>query len=160
MSAVLNIPVTVIMERKQISRGRWSVPSWQVAGVATGGDLASSDADGTPLRSNVREQQFLWGGIPMELHSDWAESYRYNLIGDQPRLYVVCAGTPDGEVRPTLVTANHDEACSHLEGDDQVFATPIPPEIYMQLERFVVEYCAPERRRKRKRKNWSEPADK
>ncbi|MGI9263336.1 MAG: DUF3305 domain-containing protein [Gammaproteobacteria bacterium] len=160
MSVVLDIPVTVIMERKQVSRGRWSVPSWQAAGVVAGGSLASSEASGTPLRSNEDGERFLWGGVPLELHSDWAENYRYNLIGEKPRLFVICSEKLDGELCPVLVTANHDEACSHLEGDDQVFATPIPPEIYKQLERFVVEYCAPQRRRKRKRKNWSEPAEK
>jgi hypothetical protein len=57
------------------------------------------------------------------------------------------------------VTANPDEASAHLEGDEQVFATPIPPEIYKELERFVVEYYVPRPRRKRKRKNWSKSAD-
>jgi hypothetical protein len=158
--AALDIPVSVIMERKQVSRGRWSVPHWQAVGVVAGDALVSASADGTPMRSDGEEEQFLWGGVPLELHSDWAENYRYNLIGEQPRLYVICSETADGQLRPVLVTANHDEACSHLEGDDQVFATQIPPDIYMQLERFVVEYCAPQRRRKRKRKNWSDPADK
>jgi hypothetical protein len=159
MSVVVNIPVTVIMERKQISRGRWSVPSWQAVAVAAGDALASSAADGSPLRTDTLEDQFLWGGVPLELHSDWAENYRYNLIGERPRLFVVCNGTSEGELRPVMVTANHDEASAHLEGDDQVFATPIPPEIYKQLERFVVEYNAPKPRRKRKRKNWSDAAD-
>ena len=159
MSVVVNIPVTVIMQRKQISRGRWSIPSWQAVAVAAGGALASSAADRTPLRADAQEDQFLWGGIPLELHSDWAESYRYNLIGDQPRLFVVCNAISEGELRPVMVTANPDEASAHLEGDDQVFTTPVPPEIYKQLERFVVEYCAPKPRRKRKRRNWSDTAD-
>jgi hypothetical protein len=159
MSVVSDIPITVIMERKEISRGAWTVPSWQAVGVAAGGSLASAAAAGTPVRSDSETKQYLWGNIPLELHSDWAESYRYNLIGDKPRLFVVCTGTEDGELRPVIVTANPDEASAHLEGDEQVFATPIPPEIYKELERFVVEYYVPTPRRKRKRKNWSKSAD-
>lgn len=157
--AVLNIPVTVVMERKQVSRGRWSVPSWRAIGVAAGGRLSSSEADGIPVRSGSDEDQLVWGGIPMELHSDWAESYRFNLIGENPSLYVICSPSEDDSLRPMMVTANFDEASAHLEGDDQVFPTPIPPDIYKQMERFVVEYYVPKPIRKRKRKNWSESPD-
>ena len=55
---------------------------------------------------------------------------------------------------PSLVTADQDEAMSHQEGDDQVFSTAMPAEIYGQLERFVVENYKPEMKKKRKRTDW------
>ena len=70
-----------------------------------------------------------------------------------------CHESPDGELTPFRVTADHDSATVCLESDDQVFAVPIPPEIYQYLERFVVAHFVPQERKKRKRKNWSETTD-
>ena len=55
---------------------------------------------------------------------------------------------------PFRVTADQDSASGCLESDDQVFAVPIPPEIYQHLEQFIVTHYVPRERKKRKRKNW------
>ena len=69
---------------------------------------------------------------------------------------MLCSEAEDGALVPRFVTADQNEACSGVEGDDRVFAAAIPPEVYQQLERFVVEYNVPQEKRKRKRTNWAE----
>jgi hypothetical protein len=58
-------------------------------------------------------------------------------------------------MEPRAVTADHDEASSGVEVDERVFATPIPPEVYLHLEAFVVAHHRPEEKGKRKRVDWT-----
>lgn len=150
-----SIPVAVIMGRRMVGRDRWRVPSWRVVGVVAGGNLPGREARGEPIHSAGDEQQFLWGGLVLELYRDATESYWSNLVGSDPALYVLCTSADDGTLEPEWVTADPNEAGSGVEGNDRVFASPIPPEVYQQLERFVVEHHVPHEKRKRKRADWS-----
>lgn len=158
MSYSERYPLAVIMQRTQVQRGQWSVPSWSALSVVAGEHLRGKP----PGRQRIREacdagdEQFLWTGFALELHRDLAEEYWYNLTSDNPSLFVICHEGPDGELSPFRVTADHDSSSVCLESDDQVFAVPIPAQIYPQLERFVVNHFVPRERVKRKRKNWSE----
>jgi hypothetical protein len=152
----VDIPLAVVMERKEISRGRWSVPSWQAIAVVAGKHIVGRDASASQLPSEADRRRFLWSGIPLTLFRDKAECYRHNLIGEQPALYVVCQQTASDELRPMAVTADPYEASGHVEGDDQVFQVGVPPEVYRQIEAFIVQHNTPEEKRKRKRKQWTE----
>ena len=143
------------MERTQIKRGLWSVPSWRAVSVVAGENVAGKGGR-SPIYERDDEAQYLWSGLSLALYRDLAEEYWYNLTGDNPSLFVVCHESPDGELTPFEVTANSDVATTCLESDDQVFAVPIPPELYQQLEKFIVAHFVPQERKKRKRKNWSE----
>ena len=46
-----------------------------------------------------------------------------------------------------------------MEIDDLVFSAPIPPELHLQLEAFVMQHYQPQQPEKRKRVNWTEKAD-
>lgn len=142
------------MERTQIKRGLWSVPSWRAVSVVAGEHIAGGNRK--PIHERDDAAQFLWTGLPLLLHRDLAEEYWYNLTGENPSLFVICHETPDGELTPFRVTADADSATVCLESDDQVFAVPIPAEIYQHIEKFVVTHFVPQERKKRKRKNWSE----
>lgn len=144
------------MERTQIKRGLWSVPSWRAVSVVPGEHVAGKGSDRSTIYERDEEAQYLWSGLSLDLYRDLAEEYWYNLTGDNPSLFVICHESPDGELTPFQVTANHDAATTCLESDDQVFAVPIPPELYGHLEKFVVAHFVPQERKKRKRKNWSE----
>ncbi|MEJ2602680.1 MAG: DUF3305 domain-containing protein [Gammaproteobacteria bacterium] len=148
--------VAVIMQRSEVRRGQWSVPSWSAVSVVAGDHLVGKGAGRTPIYERDAEAQFLWTGFPLALYRDLAEEYWYNLTGDSPSLFVICHESPEGELAPFRVTADHDSAAVCLESDDQVFAVPIPPEIYRQIEQFVVANYVPRAPKKRKRKNWSE----
>jgi hypothetical protein len=152
---LISLPVAVVMARRMVAGKGWRVPNWRVAGVVAGEAVAAASVRGEPIHSEGDEEQFLWGGLRVELYRDAASSYWHNLTGTQPSLFVICHDEGNGTLVPKFVTADQDEASSGVEVDERVFSTPIPPEIYQYLERFVVEYNAPEEKQKRKRTNWS-----
>jgi hypothetical protein len=156
MAARLTIPIAVVMRRRMIEHGRWRVPSWDVLSVLPADHLASRGASREPVRKGDEEEQYLWSGFALELYRDEAESYWYNLTGDNPALYVLCHETPEGDMEPFLVTADHDQGTAGVEADDKVFIAPIPQDIYQEIERFIVEHYVPAERKKRRRKNWME----
>lgn len=144
------------MQRAQVQQGPWSVPSWSATSVVAGEHLVGKGAGCTLIHEDESDAQFLWSGMTLELYRDQAEAYWYNLTSDSPSLFVICHESPEGELTPFQVTADRDGAAVVLESDDQVFAVPVPPEIYQHLEQFVVNNYVPQERKKRKRKNWSE----
>lgn len=151
----LVIPVAVILGRRTVGKGGWQVPSWRAIGVVAGGNVPGADARAVRVRTGEDEEHLLWGGLSLELYRDATEAYWTNLTGRQPSLFVLCSQAEDGALEPKAVTADMHEAGSGVEGDDQVFAAPIPPEVYHQLERFVVEHHRPQVKRKRKRTDWT-----
>ena len=151
----ISLPVAVILGRRTVSRSGWSVPSWRAVGVVAGGHLPTGEARAQPVHSGDDEEHFLWGGLRLDLYRDATEAYWSNLMGQQPCLFVLCAKQDDGLVEPLSVTADLHEASSGMEGDDEVFAAAMPPEVYQDVERFVVEHHVPEEKRKRKRTDWS-----
>jgi hypothetical protein len=150
-----SLPVAVVMARREVAGKGWRVPSWQVVGVVSGADLTVQQARGVPIHSEADEQQFLWGGLRLELYRDAAGSYWANLTAPQPSLFVLCSEDDQGRLVPKSVTADQDEASSGVEVDDRVFRAAIPPEVYQHIEAFVVEHHMPEEKRRRKRSDWS-----
>ncbi len=135
------------------------MPSWRAVSVVAGDHLVGKGSGQTPIHEDGSQAQFLWSGLSLDLYRDLAEDYWYNLTGESPSLFVICHETPDGELTPFRVTADPDSASGCLESDDQVFAVPIPPEIYQHLEQFIVAHYVPREKKKRKRKNWSSEQD-
>lgn len=148
-------PVSVILERRPAKDAApWSRPQWDVVGVVAGEQLSADEAGPVLVHSQEGCDQFLHTGYAVRLHRDSAESYWYNLVGQSPSLFVVCRENDDGDPEPFVVTANYDEAGAYMEADGIVYSTPVPPEIYQWLERYVVENFKPAERKKRKRENW------
>lgn len=156
-------PVSVLMERRLATVGRWTQPQWEAVGVVAGEALS-----GSPRRTQVHQDEqctrYLWAGLKVELYKDGCEGYWYNLLSDRPRLFVVCFEASDEteddiELKPALVTANQDEANAHMESDDPVVSLPMPDEVLRWVERFVLTYYEPEIKRKRKRKDWVEDSE-
>ncbi|MGD8976690.1 MAG: hypothetical protein PVG91_03735, partial [Gammaproteobacteria bacterium] len=56
----LSLPVAVILGKKTVSRGAWSVPSWRAVAVLAGENLASAGAQGSLIKDVEGEQQLLW----------------------------------------------------------------------------------------------------
>lgn len=149
-----SFPVAVIMARKQVSRGGWSVPVWEVSSLVSGEEFANTDRQRSLIRSAGGTELYLWTGFEVELYRDAAEMYWFNLTGGRPSLYVLCEKRDDGELVPTAITPDHLHSVAMVEADGESFAVPIPAEIHEQLERVVVEHYRPEPPRKRKRKDW------
>ena len=72
----------------------------------------------------------------------------------------VIADPDEGEgPQPTMVSLSFDEAHAYLESEQEVFAVPVPPEIYRWAEAFVLSHYVPEKKIKRKLKNWRGDTD-
>jgi hypothetical protein len=157
MGAEQTLPVSVVMQRREVAGKGWRVPSWNAVAIVVGESLECGDVTRQLIHDGDDEQQFLFSGFRLRFYPDACESYWCNLTVDQPKLFVVCRPAGEGgELVPFSVTADQDDAGSSVETDDQVFAVPMPAEIYHHLERYVVSNYVPEQRRKRKRRNWSE----
>jgi hypothetical protein len=154
MGNSLSIPVAVLLEKKIVQGKGWSVPEWNLVGVL-GGEHSVGDVS-EPVLVRDDDDQYLWGGYRLNLYLDSCESYWHNLTGEQPSLFVICTEAGDGGMQPLIVTADGLEASASTEGDDRVFRAPIPPEIYLRIEKFVVDHYVPRERKKRKRQNWTE----
>jgi hypothetical protein len=152
------IAISVMLERRQVQRGPWTFPDWRLIGIA-----AAQAADELTPRceqlSGERSQRYLWTGLSLTLHRDAAESYWYNLVGENPSLYVVCGRRGEYELAPLRVTANYDEAAAHMETNTKVLSTPLPPQVYRWLERYVLDNYTPREPRKRQREQWKDLAD-
>ncbi len=142
------IPLGVVLIHEDRPMDRWRVARWHVRGVVAGRAAA---AGRRLLRCGDRSQQWLIGGLELRLFRDEAEGYWFNLSGDRPRLFVICRPEPGGGMAPFLITADGEEAAAYEEGDDQVFPVPMPPEVYRQVERYVLTHFRPRPKRKRRR---------
>jgi hypothetical protein len=108
------------------------------------------------LHAAVKDRQFLHTGMRMHLYKDDAESYYYNLVSDNPSVFVICNQEAGEPLQPFIVTLSYGEATSYMETDEIVETVAMPPELYRWAEHFVLEHYVPEKRKKRKRDNWKE----
>jgi hypothetical protein len=166
--------ISVLVEFRETDGNRWEDGRWHVAGVIAG-DLekvshyygrspgretglghAGGDMQDKELHAATRGQQFLHTGLHLRLYKDDAESYYYNLVSDNPGVFVICNQEPGEPLQPFIATLSYGEATSYMETDEIVETAAMPPELYRWAERFVLEHYVPEKRKKRKRDNWKE----
>ena len=150
--AVRHFPVSVILERRP-AVSRWADHVWAAAGITVG-----RQAGGEPqlVREDNGVAFFLVGGLDVALHVDECESYYHNIVSDSPRAYVVAHPEDEAPMPlPFLVSLSFDEAHAYLEGDAEIFAVDIPAELYRWTEAFVIANYFPERKKKRKLRDWT-----
>jgi hypothetical protein len=146
-------PVAVILERRP-AVSKWADHVWMASGIAVGRHAENSEP--LLLREDQGIARFLVGGLQVTLHRDECESYYYNLVSDQPRAYVVAhIAEGDGRPQPFLVSVSFDEAHAYLEGEDDIFAVDLPPELYRWIEAYVIANYFPEKKKKRRLVDWS-----
>ena len=153
-------PVTVIVERKRRDDKPWSIDHWSVIGLLPA--QASKGFERTTLRDDGNLSQYSWRGYDVALYLDDIESYHFNLEGESPWIFVIgeYADAEDeaGEIVPLLVTLSYNEAASYMETDSLVFNLPIPGEIQLWVERYVLDHYRPVEKKKRKRQRWPQDA--
>ena len=162
----LRLPVTVVLERREIVRRRWSTPSWYLSGVLVGDAFGRDGADGLEVRAGgsaaepvttvPASAEYAWTGRAVTLYKDACERYWHALIGDRPLVYAVCrdrAAAPG--IEPFVVTIDYDEATSFGETDALVLSTDITPALYRYMEDFVLAHYRPKPFEKRRRKRWA-----
>lgn len=150
--------VAVIMQQSP-SGSPWADDYWEAIGVSAG-DSAQVAGNRTPVM--IHEQggvrQFLYTGFRIALYIDECESYYHNLISPTPRCYVVADYVDELPV-PILVSLSFDEAQAYLEGEQIVYAVDIPAELYTWSEAFVLSHYVPEKKKKRKLKDWKNDSE-
>ena len=156
----LSLDVAAVLEKKVDRRKKWGLPEWSLHSVVTGEQLDQTSEPVTIHEQSDDEvdlRRTLHGGLKLELFKDGSEGYWYNLLSQDPYIFVVCEGEPNApELIPFFVTVNQDEATGHLETDDIVLSAPMPSELRGLLERYVMDHYEPMIKRKRKRKDWLE----
>lgn len=153
VNIAISIPVDIVLENRTIQGAGWSVPQWDVPAVLS----RSQEHSGPTIPQVVHKGEglYLWRGFRLNLYRDSAECYRHNLSSNHPSLFVICHEAEDGIMQPLIVTADGLEASAANEGDDRVCRVDIAPDIYLTIERFIVEHCVAKPRKKRRRENWS-----
>ncbi|EME71322.1 putative bifunctional molybdopterin-guanine dinucleotide biosynthesis protein MobA/MobB [Paramagnetospirillum caucaseum] len=142
--------IAVLVERRD-GATQWITDSWRpleaLADVPGG-------APWTMLRRGEGFEHYLATGVKVALHRSDLTSYRYNLGGLEPRLYVVLrlTGDSDRPVKVVMATIAPDEAQAMSEsGEDMVDGIPLPPELFHWAMAFCACHPPDEPMRKRKR---------
>lgn len=152
-------PVSVVMQSKP-SSNQWVDEIWDAVGLVVFSDGEANEKDAGV--KNIQQQegkQLIYSGLKVNLHLDECESYYHNLMSPKPSCFIVAReededGNDTDVPIPFLVSMSFDEAHAYLEGDDIVYAVPIPAELYQWTEAFVIQNYSAEKRKKRKRKDW------
>lgn len=154
-SLVSSFPVSIVMQHRIIENNVWLAEQWEAEAVIAGGRNADEIPEKTVSRIGADEEKYIWVNYQINLFVDEVESYYFNIISDNPCVFVVCRDEEeDGELVPFKVSVNYDEASSFLELEEQVFKVPMPAEIYRWVEAFVVNNYVPVKRKKRKLEDW------
>ena len=158
--SIERFPVTVIVERKRRDDKSWSIDHWSVIGLLPA--QASKGFERTTLRDDGHLSQYSWRGYDVALYLDDIEGYHFNLEGESPWIFVsgeyADAEDEAGEIVALLVTLSYDEAASYMETDSLVFNLPIPGEIQLWVERYVLDDYRPVEKKKPKRLRWQQDA--
>ncbi|MEJ2577389.1 MAG: DUF3305 domain-containing protein [Gammaproteobacteria bacterium] len=155
-----SFPVSVILERRPPLDDRWVDHVWSAAGVTVGRRDAGNDGRPTLVRERDGVAHYMVNGLQVTLFPDECESYYHNMMTATPRCYVVVhREEADAMPEPFLVSMSFDEAHAYLEGEDEIFAVDVPPELYRWTEAFVIANYFPEKKTKRKLKDWTRSED-
>lgn len=149
MSAVLRLPVGVVVERRKAS-SPWIDYLWRPAAVLSGEAEAKA---WTMLDGDAETARFYAGGAILELHAGDASSYRDNLATGAARLWVVLRPTGgDPPMTVVRVTADGNEGESFTAaGEDIVDNVQMPASIAAAAHAFVAEHLVEQVFHKRKR---------
>ena len=149
------LAVSVILEKRP-SISRWADAYWTATGVVVG---TNEHHTVTLLHEQDGIQQYLYPGLSVSLHRDECDGYYHNLQSPQPGCYIIANLAADGTPSPYIVTLSFDEANSYLQGSAEVYAVPIPPELYRWTEAYVLEHYAPEKKKKPRLTDWQNDND-
>ncbi len=147
--------VSVVLESRPAA-SQWASLSWNVVGLCNISGEALDVKTGSQIHTSDELNQYVYSGMSLRFYEDQCESYYHNLMSPQPSCFIVADQQDDERPEPFLVTMSFDEAHAYLEGDASIYSVPIPPELYQQVEAYVVENYSAEKRKKRKRVDWKQ----
>lgn len=147
-------PVAVVLE-KHPPITQWTDASWRATGLVVNHD---QDKGLQLIQKQGEVEQFIYKGLVIQLFADECESYYHNLKSPKPSCYVIADLADDGTPQPFITTLSFDEAHAYFEGNEEVYEMPIPAELYVWVEQFIIENYFPEKKTKRKLKDWDNKA--
>lgn len=143
-------PVAVLLE-KHPPVTQWTEASWRATGLV----VNEANEKGLYLvQQQGKVEQYLYQGLDIKLFVDECESYYHNLKSPKPSCYIIADLETDGTPKPFIATLSFDEAHAYFEGNEEVYEMAIPPELYVWVEAFIIDNYFPEKKKKRKLKNW------
>ena len=145
-----SFPVAIVMEKRP-PVNPWATAYWKAVDVIVG---TQSVQEPLLMQRQGDVEQYLFPGFQVSLHEDECESYYHNLKAPNPSCYIIANKAEDGTPIPFLVSLSFDEAHAYLEGEGEVYAVAIPPELYVWTEAYVLDHYFPEKKYKRKLNDW------
>jgi hypothetical protein len=155
--------LAVVMQRRP-STSRWQSEVWEPWSV-----LESDEPPGPPrmLVDRGEVTQWLYPGMPLELHRDEAEGYYMNVSSAAPKVFVLWRMREEDEIKdndpvralPVLVTASYDEAGRWMDGGHSVDNVAMPPEIFAWVGEYVEKNYRPEPKKRSKPRSFIHPKD-
>lgn len=157
----LRFPVAVIMQRIPLA-SRWADERWEAVAVETCDDAIPEQ---TLLSDAADARRWRCTGHVIELHPAEAEGYYLNASTREPKVFVLWRMAEAGDdveprARPLIVTLSYAEAARFLDAGEQVDAVPMTAALLAALESFVAAHYRPEPRKKVKRNELYEGAEK
>jgi hypothetical protein len=150
-----SFPVAVIMQRSPARNNTWIDYVWEASGVTVGDHTLHAAENPMLVHEEEGVSRYLYSDLTVRLFLDQCESYYHNMMSPKPGCYVVTRKEEDGDALvPFLVTMSFDEAHAYLEGDSEIFALDIPPELYRWIEDYVIANYVAVKRKKRKLQDW------
>ncbi|HHJ19839.1 MAG TPA: DUF3305 domain-containing protein [Gammaproteobacteria bacterium] len=137
----------------QPSDSLWQDLDWKAVGICAAKNITAHPAATQHIQQGDIEH-YIYHHLTLRLFIDECESYYHNLMSPQPGCFIVAREDENNQPVPFLISMSFDEAHAYQEGDDLVYAVPIPAELYHWIESYVVENYHPEKRKKRQRKDW------
>lgn len=152
-----SFPVAVIMQRSPAQNNTWIDYVWEAVGVTVGNHTLHASENPMLIHEEAGVCQYLYSDLTVRLFLDQCESYYHNMMSPKPGCYIVTRKEEDEEAPvPFLVTMSFDEAHAYLEGDSEIFALEIPPELYRWIEDYVIANYVAVKRKKRKLQDWKQ----
>lgn len=150
MTATVSVPIGVVIAREDVD-SEWEDHIWRPIGVLPG--AAEIDCWKEIGRGEGWEHYHA-ATVPMELFRKETDSYKFNLEGREPVIYIVMSDDDDEAEEPVsvqLVTVSPYEAADYLDsGELIVEPVAMPPELFAFVSDFVDEHHVEEKFKKRK----------
>ena len=150
------LPVTIYFSESTLETP-WQKTAWCLDGVMTAKTQDCFDEERPENTSTVytsvgtRFRIVRWNGLHVRLERSSCQAYYDNLSSPTPKIFVICQADPEGKPRPFLVTFDLTEAEACMEAGEQVYSCPLVPDLYLLLEKYVVENYIPTIPAKRQR---------
>ena len=146
-------PLSVVMQKRPAA-SRWQAEVWEAIAVLPG----ETQGGVRCLLSRDGVEQWLHPGYAVVLRRDEAEGHYLNVSLEAPRVFV--AWRMEGErALPIEVTTNYLQASAWMDAGLSVDSVAMPPELHVELARWVAEHYRPEPKKRIRPRSFLHPKD-